>query len=230
MDFAQLHHRQFVDATLQVVCKTLGASQATYYSVDADQNLHDFISPNTPLAALRLYLREMHAVDPLHVRRIASLYDGVVRLDEVAAHTPADEYEEYARFLKRFGIFQNVELLFRDGEQVKAGISIFWTSRDPSPTSTHYRLATELQRYIQFNIQSYLGAAKTDFGRRAMAVFSLTRREADVVDLLCSGHTNAGIAASLGIGVATVKTHLLHIFEKAGVANRSGLIACLAKA
>lgn len=49
----------------------------------------------------------------------------------------------------------------------------------------------------------------------------LTPRELDVLRLVSSGHSNKQIAAVLGIGESTVKTHLLRVFEKLGVADRT---------
>lgn len=44
--------------------------------------------------------------------------------------------------------------------------------------------------------------------------FHLTRREADVADLLASGSDPACIARTLGISLDTVRTHLKHVYRK----------------
>ncbi len=49
----------------------------------------------------------------------------------------------------------------------------------------------------------------------------LTPREIEVLQLVASGHTNGRIARALHISEATVKTHLLRIFEKLGVNDRT---------
>ncbi len=49
----------------------------------------------------------------------------------------------------------------------------------------------------------------------------LTARELDVLRLVATGHSNKQIAVALGIGESTVKTHLLKVFEKLGVADRT---------
>lgn len=49
----------------------------------------------------------------------------------------------------------------------------------------------------------------------------LTARETDVLRLVATGHSNKQIAVALGIGESTVKTHLLKVFEKLGVADRT---------
>ena len=49
----------------------------------------------------------------------------------------------------------------------------------------------------------------------------LTTRELDVVRLVAQGASNREIARDLRMSEATVKTHLLHIFAKLGVADRT---------
>lgn len=49
----------------------------------------------------------------------------------------------------------------------------------------------------------------------------LTARETDVLRLVAIGNSNKQVAALLGIGESTVKTHLLKVFEKLGVTDRT---------
>ncbi len=51
----------------------------------------------------------------------------------------------------------------------------------------------------------------------------LTPREADVLDLLQDGSTNAQIAQALSIGLETVRTHARNIYRKLGVSSRRDL-------
>lgn len=53
----------------------------------------------------------------------------------------------------------------------------------------------------------------------------LTDRELEVLRLLDSGASNREIAKALFVSEATVKTHLVHIFEKLGVESRAKAIA-----
>ena len=49
----------------------------------------------------------------------------------------------------------------------------------------------------------------------------LSARELEVLRLVAAGESNPPIARSLFMGEATVKTHLLHVFEKLGVSDRT---------
>ncbi|MFK4834928.1 response regulator [Microbacterium sp. ZW T2_14] len=57
--------------------------------------------------------------------------------------------------------------------------------------------------------------------RRPAPETVLTPRELDVLRLVARGHSNKQIAVALGIGESTVKTHLLKIFERLGVTDRT---------
>ena len=53
----------------------------------------------------------------------------------------------------------------------------------------------------------------------------LTAREAEVLSLIADGLTNSQIAARLYVSEATIKTHINHIFTKAGVCDRAQAVA-----
>lgn len=52
----------------------------------------------------------------------------------------------------------------------------------------------------------------------------LTPREADVLELLQSGRSNAEIAHALHVSVETVRTHARHVYRKLGVRTRRELL------
>ncbi|MBK6707252.1 MAG: response regulator transcription factor [Sphingomonadales bacterium] len=61
-------------------------------------------------------------------------------------------------------------------------------------------------------------------GRTLRSNDLLTRREAEIVKLVCQGLRNRDIAARCNLAEGTVKIHLNSIFRKLGVASRSELI------
>jgi len=62
-------------------------------------------------------------------------------------------------------------------------------------------------------------------GRIREPLPALSAREVEIVQLLASGRANRAIARELFISEATVKTHLVHIYRKLGVDNRTAAIA-----
>ncbi|XBH21094.1 response regulator transcription factor [Jonesiaceae bacterium BS-20] len=53
----------------------------------------------------------------------------------------------------------------------------------------------------------------------------LSARELEILELLAQGKSNKELAAQLFISQATIKTHLVHIFDKLGAENRTAAIA-----
>jgi len=58
----------------------------------------------------------------------------------------------------------------------------------------------------------------------------LTPREIEVLGLVSRGMSNGDIAQELFIGEATVKTHLLHVFDKLGVSDRTAAVTTAMRA
>jgi ATP/maltotriose-dependent transcriptional regulator MalT len=63
--------------------------------------------------------------------------------------------------------------------------------------------------------------ARNDAALRSLGV---TEREVAVLDLLAAGQSNKEIARSLGVSPNTVKSHILHLFEKLEVQRRTQAI------
>ena len=57
--------------------------------------------------------------------------------------------------------------------------------------------------------------------RVKVPAISLSPRETQVLRLVAAGKSNPRIASELFVGEATVKTHLLHVFEKLDVSDRT---------
>jgi DNA-binding NarL/FixJ family response regulator len=56
---------------------------------------------------------------------------------------------------------------------------------------------------------------------RSPAEEKLSAREIDVLELVAKGYSNKEVAKALHISTATVKTHLIHIYSKLGVDDRT---------
>jgi DNA-binding NarL/FixJ family response regulator len=67
-------------------------------------------------------------------------------------------------------------------------------------------------------------AARLMTRMRAPAEEALSAREIEVLALVARGASNRQVGRALHISEATVKTHLIHIFDKLGVADRTAAV------
>ncbi len=67
-------------------------------------------------------------------------------------------------------------------------------------------------------------AARLMTRMRAPAEESLSAREIEVLQLVAKGTSNKEVGKALHISTATVKTHLIHIFDKLGVKDRTSAV------
>lgn len=145
---------------------------------------------------------------------------------DAARYAPSEHVELYGRFLRRYAVVDALELMFRSGPTIVAGLHVSWTEHDPRASRATLALAKQLQRYVEFCLSSRLSSAHATW-LEATRSFGLTPREREVAQLVCQGHTNQAIATCLGVAASTVKTHLLRIFDKCQVDSRAGLVGRL---
>ncbi|HPK11356.1 MAG TPA: response regulator transcription factor [Phycicoccus elongatus] len=69
-----------------------------------------------------------------------------------------------------------------------------------------------------------VAARLADRMRAPMGTPELTAREIEVLALVAQGQSNAEVGRSLFIGEATVKTHLVRVFAKLGVSDRTAAV------
>lgn len=74
---------------------------------------------------------------------------------------------------------------------------------------------------IQRRLVSAATAARPTPEATSQTPDNLTVREVEVLRLIAAGRSNAQIAAELFVSEATVKTHINHLFAKAGVRDRA---------
>jgi len=198
----------------------LDGSATAFYEVDGNYKLQRFLLSGIPEPFHRQYLEGMSAFDPQHPRHAGGLV--VARLSRTIAGRQLGETALYRSFVDQCGIVDMVDFFFRRDDRIVAGMSVAW-DRDASIPEGATTIAQKIHQYLQFNLVSRWSTP--DDGQR----YGLTSREMDVVRLLCCGRTNREIGECLKIGHATVKTHLMHIFEKLGVETRSAVVAMMAR-
>ncbi|TJZ75985.1 LuxR family transcriptional regulator [Rhodococcus oryzae] len=90
-----------------------------------------------------------------------------------------------------------------------------------------FRTGTEMS--VDDAVAYALGDRQTDKPRATPAAPLLTRREAEVADLVAEGLTNKEIAATLVISPRTAQGHVEHVLSKLGFTSRTQIAAWIAE-
>jgi DNA-binding CsgD family transcriptional regulator len=200
----------------------LEGSATAFYEVDSNLNLNRFVlSSNVPPNFHDQYLAGMNRLDPLHPR--SAINQPIARLSVALDQCATAEAATYRSFAGQCGVADMIEFFFRRNDRIVAGMSVLWAPGCAVPDSSMH-IAQKIHDYLEFNLTSRLSS-----GADEQARYGLTLREMEVVELLCCGRTNREIGECLNIGLATVKTHLIHIFEKLGVETRSAVVALMSR-
>ena len=214
---------QFGAHTAAFTSQALGAKWSCFYYIDAQGEPFGFQVHHTPWALRESYLRHnMARTDPMHPASLAAQNLRFVSVFDRRLTCAAQSRQSYWNFLSTFGTRDAAEMIFWVGGRALAGMSLLWVGQ--AGLRADRQLGETVQSYIEFNLASHYGAMP----RNHAPELALTDRELEIVQLVCHGLTNARIAQRLKIGLATVKTHLLHVFEKLGVHTRAELVSrCL---
>ena len=94
------------------------------------------------------------------------------------------------------------------------------TAPSGEPFYVHVRQLGRTGRLMAVSVRE-IGLEREVFNTR----YGLSRREAQVVELVLHGHSNRDIAVLLGVAPTTVKKHLTHIFDKVGLDSRARLLS-----
>lgn len=102
---------------------------------------------------------------------------------------------------------------------IEAGASGYLLKASPAEQLTAgIRAVAAGQTVLAPSIAAQLAQAAI---RPSVRTPTLTAREGEILALVAQGLSNARIAAQLYIGESTVKTHLVHVFEKLEVNDRT---------
>lgn len=206
---------------LDVLQDLLPHSACAFYQVDRQQQPHDFVLRHMPDSVHQRYVARYMRHDPLHPARLVRQPRNVVALGEAlpAAQRSASRY---APFLASSQLVDVVEILLRRQGRVVAGFSLLRQGHMPGFAAEELRLLHSVHGLLDMALERILSQPSA-----VVSGIALTGREAEVAALLSAGACNKTIARELDIGLATVKTHLLHLFRKFDVSSRTALAHAL---
>ncbi|MEU1802922.1 response regulator transcription factor [Streptomyces sp. NPDC019937] len=115
--------------------------------------------------------------------------------------------------------FENDEYVY---DALEAGASGFIRKRAPVQQIAHaIRLVASGDSVLFPEAVARLATGRPVRREAAERVAALTRREAEILQLMAEGLTNQQIAGALTVSLETVKTHVGHVLTKLGAGNRT---------
>lgn len=204
---------------LHAFTQLVPASRAAFYCVDRQLQAHDFSLHGMSGEMHRDYLDNYRQFDPLQPRNYVSSDLAVVPLGLAMARQPIRDSHRYRHFLQRYDVVDVVEVFAHRGSRPQAAISLLRTAEQGAFTSEQLTQLAALQALLQL--------AVANLPPQDDSLSSLTPKERQIALLLRQGVSNKELARELDVGLPTVKTHLINLFRKTGVNNRTELVSSL---
>ena len=201
---------------------TFGYSQSVFWSCDKNLSITCIGSNNIDKRAIDEYDRYYHRFDVLAPKVAYPLLRErhVLRLLDLV---PADAYEKnpyYHEYMAKYMHHHLMTVYLVSGQQVLGLIDFIRPKKEPPFSDQEVMNLEILARFLSQRLESYKHAAPLS-GEFTHAL--LTPKEKEVLDYVRRGYSNDEISTHLHISINTVKTHLLNLYRKTGVSNRTEL-------
>jgi DNA-binding CsgD family transcriptional regulator len=201
---------------------------ASYHWSEEHRRFENRISVNMSDANLQRYEKYFQYRDPITVpmQRMRC----AVSVEQIMSQRDFLRTEFYNDFLARDGLHYGINLHVYEGDCPVADWRI-WRNRQRAPFdrrsleilnmfAPHLRNATRIAQLLS----DRKSRQTTELSVAAIrAATELSEREAQIAYHSVLGKADREIADALFISIATVRTHLRHIYRKLGVSNRSSL-------
>ncbi|MCA8432436.1 helix-turn-helix transcriptional regulator [Burkholderia seminalis] len=233
VDHAAADWQRALRACVEVFDAFASPSAIVFYRLDQSGEPADFELFGMPESMHRTYVARYRMLDPLHPSRCAAGERAVVTL---ASQLPDERREASAywtRFLRRHDVADVVEIWLRDAGRTIGAFSLLrFGTGDASGHRTAGRFAPgEIDALARLQPMAEAALGPLLRARRGIHRIGceerLTYREEQIARLVRDGRSNKEIARDLALGQPTIKTHLMRMYRKLGVSNRTELVGAL---
>lgn len=208
--------------------KIFGYSQSIFWLSDNNYHLSPVCHLNVEEKATNEYIKFYQKLDDFwHPRSISPLTQQK-HVFKVLDIIPEERYEQtsiYREFLVRYQHHHLMTIYFFQ-DQHNFSFITFTREKSDRPFDHTDSLYMELiSRFLNYRIcnDSKLSEDVFDEKLKRLSFETLTTKEKAVLDLVQKGLTNMEISKLMYISINTVKTHLLSIYRKLDVSNRTEL-------
>ena len=215
--------QNFSFQTLKFLKNTHECSAAVFTWFDNISEIPTYFSDGFDERLIHNYYDHYVEDDPLNHLQL-------IKANARTARLPSDllqqsNSERYHAFMHDSALTDEADIILWAADAPVASIALIKLNND---RPFDYNLNIEQTRqFIQFNFDMLPSIKKLNLQIYLKDNLNFTAKESLIATLLCEGHANKEIAAQLHIEAATVKTHLINIFEKLHVKSRTQAVAAM---
>lgn len=216
---------QFQQECLDLLHRLLPLDSSGFYLVGPDMRHSGVVLRNIAPEADRDYSRRYQQSDPLNPKHFHSSDTRLVNLDEIVPEEQLLASDYYRNFMQPLGHRYVTDMFFRRDGDIVAVATLLRSPQTGPFSSRELELLRSLQPFLEYSLNITYIPERHRQRDSIQERYGLTARELDVIEQLVGGASNKHIARDLSLSLATVKTHLQHIFVKVGVNSRTALSA-----
>ena len=216
----------FQAKSLELINNLIKISSSVFFLVQPDMKHQAAYISNAPSEIEKAYTSTYFTLDPIHPRNFKDTNDRVVTLSSQISTERLMKHRYYLEFMQKYQHRYVLDMFFRNSRnEIIAVISLLRNKSQSDFTKEEIGLLHSIHTFMEYSLNTvYL--PKRDQERTSLQTrYNLTDRELDVLEMLISGANNKEIAKRIDMGLATLKTHLNHIFKKTAVQTRTELTA-----
>jgi ATP/maltotriose-dependent transcriptional regulator MalT len=212
---------KFSYETLSFLKKTMQCSASVFTWFDHISDVPTHFSDGLDEHIIDHYYDQYVENDP--ISHIQLIHQHAITARLTPALLEQEHTEKYQDFMQRYQFKDEVDIILWAAGAPVASIALL-KMKDDSPFQSHFDLE-QIRQFIQFNFELLPTIKKLNLRSQLKQQFNLTAKESLTAELLCQGYANKEIALQLCIEPATVKTHLINIFNKLEVNSRTQAVA-----
>lgn len=215
---------RFQRESLRLITSLIEVTASAFYLVDPDMRHRGVALFNIDPEVEKEYQNKFRHLDPLNPAKFDTTGDTVVTIDSQLSPALLRQSIYYQEFMRRHDHRYVADMFFRRQGAIVAVLSMLRHESLGPYTREELSLLRKLQPFLEYTLNAVYMPKRIEERQSMRGTYGLTERELDVLELVVAGASNKAIAAELGVGLATVKTHLLHLFRKTGVSSRVELL------
>ena len=215
----------FQQESLKLIESFMVLQSSAFYLVDPNMSHKGVVTHNLAKEDDKLYQNHYMHMDPLNPSLYEKGRETVVHMDSIMTPHFIKQSVYYQDFLKPLNYRYCTDIFFRSEEKIIAVITLLREQQQGEFTGAELSLLRKLQPFLEYTLNTVYMPKRMTERATIEQRYKLTDRELDVLELVVSGASNKAIASELTLSLATIKTHLQHIYHKAGVISRTELLS-----